>query len=64
MRLSIMLSLGEKAAGPNEIRFCRSALRGSGSLKIVSSIQVMDSWHARNKEKLAAYKREYYKSHP
>ena len=24
----------------------------------------MESWHARNKEKLAAYKRQYYKSHP
>jgi len=22
------------------------------------------TWHARNKERLAAYKREYYKSHP
>lgn len=24
----------------------------------------MESWHARNKEKLAAYKRQYYKLHP
>lgn len=23
----------------------------------------MESWHARNKEKLAAYKRQYYASH-
>ena len=30
----------------------------------MSAIQVMESWHARNKEKLAAYKRQYYKSHP
>lgn len=28
------------------------------------AIQVMESWHARNKEKLAAYKRQYYKLHP